>query len=450
MSAMPIKHTIWKWIRNCFNYVTCLLILLNFVTIFLLFYKDFEFTWHRHLWYFSTCSIIYFCVEILARMFFSALNYAREHGTSFYSKRAVMQFFYKDDSKNGKLRISKRAIFDFAITILSALSVGINLTSWIGIRIVVVIRMFNGVKFLTRYRVRKFIDHFIDILILLNLVVAFMMTSPAIMQEYSKELDLFCLISIAIFVLEVMVRIIWPVSKKKEIDAPFSDDRDMSIKEMLTRFFWAKGADKYWNCFDFLVTFISVASLFAEFASFAGVRVLRLVRLLNSIKIFQRYQQFRLVSEALVHSLPAMASTLAYFIVIYSVYTIIGVNLFRESSPEYFGDWSEALYSLFQLMTLDNWGLISRSVIAAHPLSSIYFISFVVITSYILLSCVSGIIFDSYKEMREKNDHQRELDGQKTVTVELSVDQCKKLVELLDNGALRETLNEAIVNNEQS
>ena len=57
-------------------------------------------------------------------------------------------------------------------------------------------------------------------------------------------------------------------------------------------------------------------------------------------------------------------------------------------------------------MTLDDWNIITKNVMKTYPLAWMYFFSFVLIVSYILLNFIVGIIISSLGQMIDKERHE--------------------------------------------
>ena len=243
----------------------------------------------------------------------------------------------------------------------------------------------------------KFVERFVNILLILNLISAFLLTDGNIVEKYGRYLDFFCDVSIVFFVIEISYRI-FLCGKKGHV-------RD---------FFYQNGEWQYWNIFDFGVTFLSAISLISGLAVLVGMRTLRLLKLLNTVKLFARQKRLQSITEAIVASMPPIFGAALYFTMLYSTYAIMGISLYKESNPEYFGNLGVTFVTLFQVMTLDDWTLIMKSVTRIHPYAWIYFISFVLIASYVLLNLIVGIIVDSLQTVREKRElaTQSELNNQ--------------------------------------
>lgn len=148
-----------------------------------------------------------------------------------------------------------------------------------------------------------------------------------------------------------------------------------------------------WNCFDF---FVIVISLLPQFGVLSSVRLFRYLKVLRLITSFR---QLRIIVMSVVRALPGIGWTAVFLILIYYVYAIIGVNLYGQNCPNVFGTLPRAFYSLFQLMTLDGWRAeIVDPVVATNPSAWWYFMSFIILSAFVLMNVVIGIFVNSMNE----------------------------------------------------
>jgi len=227
--------------------------------------------------------------------------------------------------------------------------------------------------------IKRLCDGFITLLILINAIVAGLLTNIEIRGEYGHILNLICDVSALIFIIEMIVRIIWDKAN-----------------------FW-KGRDWRWNVFDLIITILSSISLFFANNTLITLRIFREFRVL---RVFSRFRNLRTILDALVASFSKLLWTGVFFIVMYYLYAVIGVDFFGQDYPYMFGDLGKALFTLFQLMTLDDWNVITKSVLTHYPYAWIYFISFILIVSYILLNFIVGIIISSLGQMIDQERHE--------------------------------------------
>lgn len=91
-------------------------------------------------------------------------------------------------------------------------------------------------------------------------------------------------------------------------------------------------------------------------------------------------------------------------IMLMGLYSIIGVQIFREQFPGYFGNLSKSMYTLFQIMTLESWSEgISRPVMAKYPLAWLYFMSYVIFTTFLILNIFTAVFLESMQAVSEED-----------------------------------------------
>ncbi|MBD5608212.1 MAG: ion transporter, partial [Desulfovibrio sp.] len=61
-------------------------------------------------------------------------------------------------------------------------------------------------------------------------------------------------------------------------------------------------------------------------------------------------------------------------------------------------------FSLFQIMTLDNWEQIVKPVVEKKPFAYLFFIPFVIVSAYVILNIFIAIIVNGMREARKKNE----------------------------------------------
>jgi voltage-gated sodium channel len=69
--------------------------------------------------------------------------------------------------------------------------------------------------------------------------------------------------------------------------------------------------------------------------------------------------------------------------------------------PEQFGDLGASFFTLFQLMTLDDWANIVKPAMEASALALLYFMPFILIATFIVLNLFIGVIVESIQTLRE-------------------------------------------------
>ena len=220
-------------------------------------------------------------------------------------------------------------------------------------------------------------DHFITLLIILNALAAGAMTYLDNDSTLERGLNIFCDISIVIFIIEMVVRI--------------------SCSKPTSEFF--KGEDAGWNIFDLIVTIISSLSFFGGVEGLMGARAIRILRELRLLRVVSGSSDMKRIFHALVYALPQMSWAMLFFVLLYYIYGIMGVELYGTDC-EKFATLHQSFLTLMQLMTFDDWMAVTNEVMQTNTWAWIYFISFIFLAAYILLNLLVGIVVDSLNEVR--------------------------------------------------
>lgn len=152
-----------------------------------------------------------------------------------------------------------------------------------------------------------------------------------------------------------------------------------------TRFFSAG-----WNVFDF--TIVAIAWLPAA----GPLSVLRALRILRVLRLISVVPQMRTVVGALFNALPGMGSIVAVLLLVFYIASVMSTKLFGAAFPQWFGTVGESMYSLFQIMTLESWSMgIVRPVMDVYPFAWVFFVPFVIVTSFAVLNLFIALIVNS-------------------------------------------------------
>ena len=214
--------------------------------------------------------------------------------------------------------------------------------------------------------------HFIVAVILLAGVVAGLETSPAMIERHGPlllGLDNFIL---GVFIVEALLK--------------------MAAQGRQPWRYFADG----WNVFDFLIIVVCLLPVGGPFAA-----VLRLARALRLLRLVSALPKLQLLVGALMKSLSSMGYVSLLLALLFYIYAVAGVHLFGRTDPVHFGSLPTALLSLFRLVTLDNWADIFNLQIAHVPAIKValYFVTFIVFGTMIILNLFIGIIMSSMSEM---------------------------------------------------
>ena len=161
-----------------------------------------------------------------------------------------------------------------------------------------------------------------------------------------------------------------------------------------------------WNWFDFTVI---VFSLIPDAGAFTVLRALRVLRL---FRLFSVIPEMRSVVEALAKAIPGMGAIMLVLGVIFYVAAVMGAKLFSGSHPEFFADLGGSAFTLFQVMTLESWSMsVARPVIEQHPYAWIFFVGFIVLTSFAVLNLFIAVIVDSMQSKHFDAETERQAEA---------------------------------------
>lgn len=151
-----------------------------------------------------------------------------------------------------------------------------------------------------------------------------------------------------------------------------------------------------WNVFDFLV--IGLSPLLA-----GQTALLRLLRLLRLFRIFRFLPEVRVLMASIAKSLPPLMSLAVLIFVALFLYGMLGYYLFGKVDVENWGSITNAMMSLFILLTLENFPNYLEAGVAITPWALPFFLSYIFIVVFTVLNVLIGVVLNSMDEAREEN-----------------------------------------------
>lgn len=156
-----------------------------------------------------------------------------------------------------------------------------------------------------------------------------------------------------------------------------------------------------WSVFDLAVVAVSVAATSDSLSVLRALRVLRVLRLVSAVPRMRR------VVAALLHAVPGVASVAALLLLVFYVFSVMATKLFGPAFPAWFGSIGESMFSLFQIMTLESWSMgLVRPVMELYPWAWIFFVSFIMVSSFTVLNLFIAIITDSMQTMHRQEQEE--------------------------------------------
>jgi len=237
-----------------------------------------------------------------------------------------------------------------------------------------------------RTHLRSFVDsdhfhRFIVAVIIINAITLGLETSDQAVGDFGGPLSAVDRIALAIFVIELVLRLLahgW-------------------------RFFRDP-----WSVFDFVVVGIALIPASGAFSVLRALRILRVLRLVALVP------SMRGVVSALLAAVPGMASIAALLGLLLYVAAVLATQLFGAKMSERFGDLGSSLFTLFQVMTTDDWAVIAREAMVDHPLAWIFFVIYLLVSTFAILNLFIAVVVRAMEEQiasevkADVAEHQRE------------------------------------------
>jgi Ion transport protein. len=215
----------------------------------------------------------------------------------------------------------------------------------------------------------RWFQRLIIAVILINTVTLGLETSAAIVERYGGYLYVLDHAALYVFVVELLLKIF--VYRLRFFTDP-------------------------WNLFDLAIVTVS-------FMPTTGVTVLRALRILRALRLISVVPSLRRVVAALLSAIPGMTSIALLLGLVLYVAAVMATKLYGGTSPTFFGDLPTSLFTLFQMMTGDAWSDIAREVMSVHPSAWVFFITFVLICTFVVLNLFIAVVVSAMEE-----EHQRE------------------------------------------
>ena len=163
-----------------------------------------------------------------------------------------------------------------------------------------------------------------------------------------------------------------------------------------------------WNLFDFAIVGVALMPGAQTLSVLRALRVLRLLRVLSVAPRLRR------VVEGFVTALPGMGSVFLLMGMVFYIGAVMATKLFSAAFPDWFGTLGRSAYTLFQIMTLESWSMgIVRPVMEVYPAAWVFFLAFILVTTFVVVNLVVGLIVSSMQdahhvEADERTDHYRD------------------------------------------
>ncbi|WP_300541363.1 ion transporter [Maricaulis sp.] len=221
--------------------------------------------------------------------------------------------------------------------------------------------------------------NFIMTLIVINAITLGLETYPYEGEWFTTWLPMLDTVIVGIFVVEILLKLV-----------------------VYRHRFFLSG----WNWFDLGVIVISILP------TAGGFSVLRALRIVRAFRLFSVMPDLRKVVEALLRAIPGRGAVIAVLGLMFYVSAVMATKLYGDAVPERFGTLADSAFSLFQVMTLEGWASdVAIPVMETHPWAWIFFVVFIVLTSFAVLNLFIAIIVDSLQAKHFDDEEARDAEA---------------------------------------
>lgn len=172
---------------------------------------------------------------------------------------------------------------------------------------------------------------------------------------------------------------------------------------------WQQYYASGWNRFDLVVVLLSVLEQVVRLTlgSAVDVSALRALRAVRVLRLVSGSKGLRALAQTFLLSLPSLANVGALLLLVYFVFAVAGVHLFGGVAAD--GDFHDrtanfhnfwfALLTLFRTATGEDWNGIMLEIQPHKPYTvAPFFVLFVVVGQYVILSLFIAVILDNFSE----------------------------------------------------
>lgn len=141
-----------------------------------------------------------------------------------------------------------------------------------------------------------------------------------------------------------------------------------------------------WNVFDLMI--ITISSLPGS----GYLIILRTFRLFRLLKYIGKFRKLRNLVNIMLLIIPNLLAMCAIMTVLIYVFGVMGVALFGGEVGA-FENLGSSMFSMLQIFSLDGWAsTIARPVMRVYPYAWIFFMSFVMLSFWLIISFVLSVL----------------------------------------------------------
>jgi voltage-gated sodium channel len=196
----------------------------------------------------------------------------------------------------------------------------------------------------------------------------------------------------------------------------------------INHFGWKIYIKSGWNQLDLILIIISLPSIFliilhSSFQGFSFLLILRVLRVFKFLRFFKFIPGVEQLVIGIKRALKASIFVLFGLFIFNFMISVLSCYLFKDASPEYFGNPVKSMYSIFRISTTEGWYELPDKISKNSDVINSFFVKgfFIVVLligGILGLSLVNSIFVDSM--VMDNND-----------ALEKKVDELNEKIEIL-------------------
>lgn len=133
-----------------------------------------------------------------------------------------------------------------------------------------------------------------------------------------------------------------------------------------------------------------------------SILVVRSFRLIRALRKATGMTDLKHMVKALLRVIPKIVAILFLLVLILYIFSVIFTDLYQDlyekglTTENYFGRLDRTAFTLFRIMTLDNWSVIAAEVMDVYPWSCVLFVALIVTTSFFFGALVIAVVSDAF------------------------------------------------------
>mmetsp|Transcript_10700 Transcript_10700/g.23190 ORF Transcript_10700/g.23190 Transcript_10700/m.23190 type:complete len:596 (-) Transcript_10700:299-2086(-) len=205
---------------------------------------------------------------------------------------------------------------------------------------------------------------------------------------------------------------------------------------------WGEGLVSFFssafNAADTLIVGLGIVELALSSISLSSLRILRVFRVLRAFRIVSKVKALWALAHGLATSLAGLIWITVFLLVLQSVCAVLLVDGLRDQRDielegsmapwgaaytigDFFGSMPKALFTLFQILTLESWCMgIVRPVGYHAPWTLCIIIPYIVFVTVAVMNVITGIFVDHIMEASKADGEQMLRAREAEVTEQLS------------------------------